>query len=162
MEHFSFISAQTRLFLLLYGMLAESLSLAFAPLIFPCFLNTGFPACCTSCLLGQSNYYLSSLWKQCLHAFSKCQCLPVSRRKVCWFAAQCWGVQMHFPSLTGYRVGSFFINLLRLCKTQTITWAWTCTAHSVGREEQQSRSIFLCGGVGLEAIFTLWSCCQYF
>lgn len=85
MEHFSFISAQTRLLLLLYETLADSLYIDFAPLIFPCFLNTGFPACSTSCLLGQSNYYLSSLWKQCLHAFSKCQCLPVSRRKMCWW-----------------------------------------------------------------------------
>lgn len=132
--------------LLLYGMLAESLYIDFAPLIFPCFLNTGFPACSTSCLLGQSNYYLSTLWKQCLHAFSKCQCLPVSRRKMCWWQHSAEECRCTFlPWLdTEWDLSSW---ICWDCQAQTIAWAWTCTA-SVGREEQQSRSIFLCGGEG--------------
>lgn len=113
---------------------------------FPCFLNTGFPACSASCLLGQSNYYLSSLWKQCLHAFSKCQRLPVSRRKMCWWQHNAEECKCTFlPWLdTEWDLSSW---TCWDCKTQTITWVWTCTG-SVGREEQQSRSIFLCGGEG--------------
>lgn len=58
---FFFHFSSNKIFLSLYGTLAESLNFAFALLIFPCFLNAGFPACCTSCLLGKSNYYLSAV-----------------------------------------------------------------------------------------------------
>lgn len=143
MEHFSFISAQTRLLLLLYETLADSLYIDFAPLIFPCFLNTGFPACSTSCLLGQSNYYLSSLWKQCLHAFSKCQCLPVSRRKMCWWhsAEECRCT--FFPSWdTEWNLSSW------ICWDCAKTHYMSLNLHSQCGQggAEQSRSIFLCGG----------------
>lgn len=143
MEHFSFISAQTRLLLLLYETLADSLYIDFAPLIFPCFLNTGFPACSTSCLLGQSNYYLSSLWKQCLHAFSKCQCLPVSRRKMCWWhsAEECRCT--FFPWWdTEWNLSSW------ICWDCAKTHYMSLNLHSQCGQggAEQSRSIFLCGG----------------
>lgn len=98
----------------------------FALLIFPCSLNAGFPACCTSRLLGKSNYYLSAVWEQCLHAFTKCQCLPVSRRKMngCSKKAVRSAETPSFPVLLDAAWGSSVCTkLLQLCRVQTIPCA---------------------------------------
>lgn len=60
-------------------------------------LLAGFPACCTSCLLGKSNYHLSTVWKQCLYAVPQCQCLSVSRdyNFLCWVCFIKWRYGLH-------------------------------------------------------------------
>lgn len=103
----------------------------FALLILPCFLDAGFPACCTSRLLGKSNYYLSAVWEQCLHAFTKCQCLSVSRRKIngCVKKAVRSAETLSFPvSLDAAWGISLCTNLLQLCRAWTIPCACNCKA----------------------------------
>lgn len=67
---------------------------------------------------------------------------------------------MHFPSLMGYRVESFFVNLLRLCKNalHEPELAQPVWAGRSSRADQYSSVVVR----ALEAIFTLWSRCQYF